>query len=60
MKKIKWELEEAVVIVDLYFHFESGVITDLDAELIKLSQTLNRRADNLGIIHDENFAISMV
>lgn len=55
MKRIKWDLEEAVAIVDIYFRFENGLISDLDVELMKLSRTLNRRADILGIVHDEKF-----
>ena len=55
MKRIKWAIEEAVAIVDLYFRFEGGIITDLESELIKLSVALNRRADILKIAHDEKF-----
>ena len=55
MKRIKWAMEEAVAIVDLYFRFEDGTITDLESELMKLSETLNRRADILGIVHDDKF-----
>lgn len=55
MKRIKWASEEAVAIVDLYFRFENGMVADLNAELIELSRTLNRRADILGIVHDEKF-----
>lgn len=55
MKRIKWEPEEAVAIVDLYFRFERGLVADLNAELHELSRILNRRADILGIVHDEKF-----
>ena len=55
MKRIKWDIEEAVAIVDLYFRFEKGFISDLNAELMRLSEKLNRRADILGIVHDEKF-----
>ena len=55
MKRIRWATEEAVAIVDLYFRFERGEITDLNAELNKLSRILNRRADVLGIVRDEKF-----
>lgn len=55
MKRIKWSSEEAVAIVDLYFRFADGTVADLNAELIELSRTLNRRADILGIAHDEKF-----
>ena len=39
----------------MYFRFESGGISDLNAELSELSRILNRRADILGIAHDEKF-----
>lgn len=55
MKRIKWAPEEAVAIVDLYFRFADGMVADLNAELIELSRTLNRRADILGIAHDGKF-----
>ena len=55
MKRIKWELEEAVAIVDLYFRFERGTVSNLKSELSELSRILNRRADMLGIVHDEKF-----
>lgn len=55
MKRIKWTEEEAVAIVDLYFRFENGDVVDLNEEFKKLSETLNRRADILGIAHDAKF-----
>lgn len=55
MKRIRWAIEEVVAIVDVYFRFESGGISDINAELDELSRTLNRRADILGIVHDEKF-----
>lgn len=55
MKRIKWTDEEAVAIVDLYFRFENGIVTDLNAEFVELSRKLNLRADTLGIVHDEKF-----
>lgn len=55
MKRIKWSLEETVAIVNLYFRFENGMVADLNAELTALSRILNRRADILGIAHDEKF-----
>ena len=55
MKRIKWTDEEAVAIVDLYFRVERGAVADLNAELMDLSETLNRRADILGIVHDDKF-----
>lgn len=55
MKRIKWDIEEVVAMVDLYFRFENEEITNLDEELKNLSKKLNRRADVLGIAHDEKF-----
>lgn len=55
MKRIKWDIEEVVAMVDLYFRFENGEIADLNEELKKLSEKLNLRADVLGIAHDEKF-----
>ena len=55
MKRIKWALEEAVAIADLYFRFENGEVVDLNEALVKLSEQLNRRADILGIVHDDKF-----
>ena len=55
MKRIKWSLEEVVAIVDVYFRNERGEVADLNFELKRLSRNLNRRADVLGIAHDEKF-----
>ena len=55
MKRIKWDIEEVVAMVDLYFRFENGEFADLNEELKNLSEKLNRRADVLGIVHDEKF-----
>lgn len=55
MKRIKWTLEEVVAMVDIYFRYSNGQIEDLNAELIRLSEILNRRADILNIPHDDKF-----
>ena len=41
--------------VDIYFRYSNGEIVDLDAELIRLSEILNRRADILNIKRDSKF-----
>ena len=55
MKRIRWDIEEVVAIVDIYFRNSVGEIEDLNAELLKLSQALNVRADYLHIQHDDKF-----
>ena len=55
MKRIKWTIEEVVAMVDIYFRYSNGGIVDLNAELIRLSEALNRRADTLNIKHDNKF-----
>ena len=55
MKRIKWSIEEVVAIADLYFRYECGEINNLTLDLERLSQVLKRRADILGIVHDEKF-----
>ncbi len=55
MKRIRWDIEEVVAIVDIYFRNLAGKIEDLNAELLKLSQALNIRADHLNIKHDDKF-----
>ena len=55
MQRIKWTIEEVVAMVDIYFRYENGEIDDLNSELIRLSETLNKRADILNIKHDNKF-----
>lgn len=53
--RIKWDIEEMIALVDIFFLYKYGKITDLDRELTKLSLVLIRRADMLGIKHDEKY-----
>jgi hypothetical protein len=53
--RIRWDIEEVVAMISIYFRYQSGEIQDLKAELTKLSHALNHRADILGISHDETF-----
>lgn len=52
MKRIRWNIEEAVALYSLYN--ESGFPINKE-RLEKLSQALNRRADALEIVKDEKF-----
>ncbi len=53
MKKIKWDQEEAVALLDLYFQHKSLPIPK--AEVQSLSVALKLRGKKLGIFADEKF-----
>lgn len=54
MIKVKWELEEAVALVNLYF--ENGKSTDVPLERLKaLSQLYAKRANALQLAIDDKF-----
>lgn len=55
MKRIPWELEEMVAMVDLYYRDKNGLVESISDELKELSRKLNKRADTLGIDHDEKY-----
>lgn len=56
MKRIRWELEEVVAMVDLYYRDKNGSVeSNISDELKELSKKLNKRADMLGIDHDEKY-----
>lgn len=55
MKKIPWDMEEMVALVDLYYRYENGMISNLSKELYNLSKCLINRADLLMITHDEKY-----
>ena len=48
MKRIPWELEEIVAMVDLYYRDKNGLLTNVNDELAELSRKLNIRAKFLG------------
>ena len=54
MKRIRWELEEMVAMVDLYYRDKNGEVENLNDELSELSRKLNKRADILDNIYDLN------
>lgn len=54
MKRVNWDLEEAVALYDLYF--KSGQTLSVDKnKLEQLSEILNRRAQLKGWIVDDKF-----
>lgn len=54
MKRINWDLEEAVALYDLYF--KSGQTLSIDKDKLKqLSEILNKRAKLKGQIVDDKF-----
>ena len=55
MIRVNWDVEELTALIDLYMREKHGEISDLDAELEELSKVLNRRADCMGITHDEKY-----
>ena len=55
MKRIKWDAEEYLPLIDVYIRTTNDPSLDVIEELGKLSELLNRRADLLGIPHDEKF-----
>ena len=52
MKRVKWEMEEAVALYSLYKKYGFPIPKE---ELIRLSFALNRRAEILGLDKDEKF-----
>jgi hypothetical protein len=55
MIKVNWDVEELVALVDVYERASSGLLQDLSEELESLSNVLVKRADLLGIGHDEKY-----
>lgn len=55
MKRIPWDIEEMVAMVDLYYRYVNGMIPNLSNELHKLSERLINRADILMIEHDNKY-----
>lgn len=54
MKRVKWDLEEAVVLLD--FYIKSGCTLNINRhKLEELSLVLNKRAKIKGIVVDEKF-----
>lgn len=55
MIKVDWDVEELVALIDIYLREQRGEVSNLSAELEELSATLNRRAEQFGILHDEKY-----
>lgn len=55
MKKIPWDVEEMVAIVDIYYKSENESSIVLSQQLKQLSAVLIHRADILKIEHDEKY-----
>lgn len=55
MIKVSWDVEELVALIDVYRRSEGKSNDQIDAELLALSKVLTKRADKLGIAHDEKF-----
>ena len=55
MIRVKWDIEELVALIDIYRRSSSKSNDEIKSELSELSQILQKRADHLGIRHDEKF-----
>lgn len=55
MIKVGWDVEELVALIDIYRKSEEKSSDQIDIELLNLSKVLARRAEKLGIRHDEKF-----
>ena len=55
MIKVSWDVEELVVLIDIYRRSEGKPAVQIEDELRKLSEQLIVRAQKLGIAHDEKF-----
>ena len=56
MIKISWDVEELVALIDIYRrNMSSSAKIDINSELQQLSIALNKRAELLGIIHDDKY-----
>lgn len=55
MIKVNWDVEELVALIDIYRRYEDNQSDQIDDELLTLSKALTKRADKLGIEHDEKF-----
>jgi len=53
--RVKWAVEEMAFLADFYFNSKNRCIEDIDSELQRISRVLNKRADMLGIEHDDKF-----
>lgn len=55
MIKVNWDVEELVALIDIYRKSITSETIDTDTELKSLADRLAKRADKLGIEHDEKY-----
>lgn len=55
MIKVNWDVEELVALIDIYRKSAASDRIDVDSALKILTGRLIKRADKLGIEHDEKF-----
>lgn len=55
MIKVNWDVEELVALIDIYRKSAAADRSDVDSALKILTGRLIKRADKLGIEHDEKF-----
>lgn len=55
MKKVNWETEEIVALISIYDRITNGEVVEMETELQRLSDALNKRADFLKMPHDESY-----
>lgn len=55
MIKVTWDVEELVALIDIYRKSVESDNFDIDSELQVLAGRLVKRADKLGIEHDDKF-----
>lgn len=54
MKRVEWDIEEAIVLLGLYLKY-NGSLTGMQDELNALTEMYKRRAMSLGVEFDEKF-----
>ena len=55
MIKVNWDVEELVALIDIYRKSVASDNCIIEDELQALAERLIKRADKLGIVHDEKF-----
>lgn len=55
MLKVNWDVEELVALIDVYRSSGNMSAATIDDKLSALAERLIKRADKLGIVHDEKF-----
>lgn len=55
MIKVNWDVEELVALIDVYRSSGNMSAATIEDNLSALAERLVKRADKLGIAHDEKF-----